>query len=531
MRRKKKKKAKVMRRAFLCAFGTVGFLILAVYLFLGFYFQSHFFFQTRLADIDVSGMTAEEAAEEVRAEVKDYLLIVYDRNGNKYQILGADIDYDYQPKGEEEKLLEEQAPFMWPKKITENKLLDMDKSITYDEELLKNQVNSLACFREENMVLPTNAEIRMTESGYELVEETQGSYLLADKVYTLIKASVDAGETELVLSDEVYKKPDVTKEDKVLSQCMEQINAYFGAQITYDIGEDVTEVVDKSVISDWITVDEEYQVTFDEEAVAKYVQGLATKYNTYGDVREFKTSKGDTISIGGGDYGWVIDKEAEKNALIEELKNGEVKTREPVYSQTALVPGANDIGDTYIEIDYTNQHLWYYEKGKLVMDTDIVSGNINRGNGSPDGVFKIVYKKSPAVLKGEDYESNVNYFMPFAYNVGIHDASWRKGKFGGEIYKSSGSHGCINVSQEAAEKLYERVATGTPVIAFYREKVNLTAENTRISNAYSYIDPEKLKEMQKQEQNAANAAQETPALAENQKITEDGSIVEVSPGQ
>ncbi|MBO5302661.1 MAG: peptidoglycan binding domain-containing protein [Lachnospiraceae bacterium] len=514
-----------MRKAFTWAFGTMGFLILAVYLFFGFYFQSHFFFQTQLAEIDVSGMTADEAAEEVRSEVKDYLLTIYDRNGNKYQILGVDIGYDYQPKGEEEKLLEEQSPFMWPKEIAKPKQLDMNKSITYDEELLKENVYALACFQAENMIEPVNAEIRMVESGYELVEETQGSYLLKDKVYDFVKSAVDAGETEIVFSDEVYKKPEVTKEDPVLSACMNQINAYFGAEITYDIGTDVTEVVDKSVISQWITVDEAYNVTFDEEAVGVYVQGLATKYNTYGDVREFKTSKGNTVSIGGGDYGWVIDKEAEKNALIEELRNGEVKTREPMYSQRALVTGVNDIGDTYIEIDYTNQHLWYYENGNLKIETDIVSGNINNGNGSPDGIFKIVYKKSPAVLKGEDYESDVTYFMPFAYNVGIHDASWRNGKFGGDIYKRSGSHGCINVPKEAATELYECVATGTPVIAYYREKVNLTAENTRISNAYSYIDPEELKEIEAQKRKQ----QQTTQLAPGQVIAEDGSIVEAAP--
>ena len=66
------------------------------------------------------------------------------------------------------------------------------------------------------------------------------------------------------------------------------------------------------------------------------MQSLASKYNTYGDKREFLTSKGDVVTIGGGDYGWVIDKEAEREQLIEEVKNGEVKTREPIYSQTAV---------------------------------------------------------------------------------------------------------------------------------------------------------------------------------------------------
>ena len=115
----------------------------------------------------------------------------------------------------------------------------------------------------------------------------------------------------------------------------------------------------------------------------------------------------------------------------------------------------------------------------------MVSGNISKSNGSPDGVFKIVYKESPATLVGEDYQSEVTYFMPFAYNVGIHDADWRS-SFGGEIYKTSGSHGCINVPKSAAKDLFEIVEKGTPVIAYYRDPVVLTAENAKISNAYSY---------------------------------------------
>lgn len=502
MARKKKRKKRILQRSITLAFGIILFLVLAVYLYFSFYFRSHFFFQTQLEDLNVSGMTAEKAADILHSEVKDYLLTIYDRDGNKYQILGVDIDYNYQPSGEEEKLIKEQKSFLWPAKILKRKTVDIDKSITYDETLLRSKVNALDCFNEDRMIQPTNAEIVQTENGYELKPETQGSYLIPDKTYTQIKAAIEAGESEVTLPDNVYEKPEVTSEDEVLKNCMAEIDSYMGAVITYDI-EDADEVVDRSVISDWITVDENYQVTFHEDAVADYVQKLASKYNTYGDVRQFETTQGGVVSIGGGDYGWVVDKEAEKEQLLEEVRNGEVKTREPIYSQTALYRGKDDIGNTYIEIDYTNQHLYYYVDGNLKLDTDIVSGNISRGNGSPDGVFKIVYKKSPAVLKGEDYESNVTYFMPFAYNVGIHDASWRNGKFGGQIYKTSGSHGCINVSEDAATKLYDMVEVDTPVIAYYRETVKLTAENTKISNAYSYYDAEK----EKAKEEAAKKAQ------------------------
>jgi lipoprotein-anchoring transpeptidase ErfK/SrfK len=79
----------------------------------------------------------------------------------------------------------------------------------------------------------------------------------------------------------------------------------------------------------------------------------------------------------------------------------------------------------------------------------------------------------------------VDYFIQFSYNVGIHDASWRS-TFGGEIYKTSGSHGCINVPLKKAKKIFDNIEAGTPVVAYYRDDVTLTAYNNRIDNAYSY---------------------------------------------
>ncbi len=36
----------------------------------------------------------------------------------------------------------------------------------------------------------------------------------------------------------------------------------------------------------------------------------------------------------------------------------------------------------------------------------------------------------------------------------------------GDIYKTNGSHGCINTPLEAAKTIYETVSVGTPVIVY-----------------------------------------------------------------
>lgn len=104
-------------------------------------------------------------------------------------------------------------------------------------------------------------------------------------------------------------------------------------------------------------------------------------------------------------------------------------------------------------------------------------------------MFKIVYKQKDATLVGETYRSAVNYFMPFAYNIGLHDASWQT-EFGGNRYKTAGSHGCINLPPDIAKTIFENIETGTPVIAYYREPVTLTNNAAKMSNAYSYVKPD-----------------------------------------
>ncbi|MBR2603531.1 MAG: DUF5011 domain-containing protein [Bacilli bacterium] len=114
-----------------------------------------------------------------------------------------------------------------------------------------------------------------------------------------------------------------------------------------------------------------------------------------------------------------------------------------------------------IVITISEQKLRYYEKGKVVFETDTVTG-IN--NGTPRGTYSILNKARNVELVGDDYVSRVRYWMPFiGRSYGIHDASWRS-RFGGTIYKYNGSHGCVNISTKAAETLYNMVEIGTPVI-------------------------------------------------------------------
>ena len=529
-KKKRSRRRKQRARILLClVLGGVAAALLITYLSIASYYGKHYFPKTMISDLDCSNKTPEYIEEKLLDEAGSYLLTIYDRTGEKNNILGVDIQYRYLSTGEEEDILEHQENFKWPAHMSDEKDYDLHHSAVYDEEALRRVVERFPFMNPENMEPPTDAEVQLSTTGYELVEETQGNTVIPEQVLSEIADAIQGQKNELTLSDDCYLKPSITTESPEITNLTTQFDNFTNSTVTYQI-EGVEESISGDTLTSLLSMTEDGTVYVDEEKVSDYVQALAYKYNTYGDEREFKTALGDTITIGGGDYGWVIDKPGETAQLMADLNGGVPVTREPVYEQRALVSGFQDIGSTYVEIDYTNQHLYYFKEGTLVTDTDCVTGNISRHNGSPDGVFKIVYKKSPAVLVGEDYASDVDFFMPFAYNVGIHDASWRS-SFGGNIYLTSGSHGCINVPRSAAEKLYEVLEVGTPVVAYYRNPVVLTAENARISNAYSYhTDAEPTETDQAAQAQAAQAAADAQA-AQAAQAAADQAAAEAAAAQ
>ena len=134
-------------------------------------------------------------------------------------------------------------------------------------------------------------------------------------------------------------------------------------------------------------------------------------------------------------------------------KKGTTATITPIYAQKAKVMGPSDIGDTYVEIDLSKQHVWFYKDGSLVTEGDVVTGNLSKKTDTPPGVYFLNYKEKNATLKGEDYSTPVDFWMPFNGGIGLHDAKWRN-KFGGDIYKTSGSHGCVNCPPELAKTFF-----------------------------------------------------------------------------
>ena len=119
--------------------------------------------------------------------------------------------------------------------------------------------------------------------------------------------------------------------------------------------------------------------------------------------------------------------------------------------------------DTYIEIDISDQHMWYVVNNEVYVSTPVVTGNYD-SNDTPTGTFYINDMSRDVSLVGADYVSFVEYWMSFiGSSYGIHDASWRS-SFGGDIFRGNGSHGCVNTPYDAVKKIFNHASVGTKVI-------------------------------------------------------------------
>ncbi len=438
-------------------------VVILIYFLISLYFSKHYFFHTIINGVDVSLKSYTEAEELLEQYVKDYELTLLGRTGNE-KITRQQIGLSYQKNNQLKQLLYKQSKPKWIMSVFGTYHYNLENLYQFNKDELLRSIEQLKCIN-ENYIEPKNVSFQYNNGYYEIEEEINGTKLIKGKLISSIQNHIMSGNRKLNLSEEgCYENPKFTLSSKKTLQTANLLNRYVSAQITY-LFEDKSEVLDGKAINLWLVVNEELDVEINKTALKEYVKALGKKYDTVGVDREFRASTGKLVTIKGGLYGWKINKEEEQKVLRENIEKGEVISREPVYIQRALSREGNEIGDTYVEINITRQMLWFYKAGKLITQGQIVTGNPSRGHATVVGAYMLNYKQKGSVLSGPGYRAEVTYWMPFYGNIGIHDATWRYA-FGGVIYKTRGSHGCVNAPKYVAKKIFENIEPGIPIICY-----------------------------------------------------------------
>jgi len=439
-------------------------IFLALYLGVSIYFTNHFYYGSIINGINVSGKTVEQVDNEISLKSKTYTLELKERGGVKEQIKAIDIGLKYNAKGKIQVLKDNQNSHSWIFALFNSKASEISGLYTYNEKLLKEHFNKLASLDSKKIIEPKNPSFKYSDNGYVIVEEVNGNKVNSKLLYANVVNAIIKGETTIDLeTKKYYINPKYTTDSKEVKNTKILLDKYIASKITYTFTGG-KEVIDASVIHNWLEVNQNLVISFDKDKMDTYVRKLDDNYNTYGKDRTFATALGTTVNVSGGDYGWLVNRTTEITDLMVAIKAGQTITKVPRYAQTAATHNVNDIGNTYVEINLTRQHLWFYKNGSLIVQGDVVTGGVSTHHQTPTGVYRLKYKVRNFVLRGPGYNCPVAVFMPFNGGIGIHDLG--RDLYGRNVYLTNGSHGCINCPPSLAKTIYNNIDANTPIICY-----------------------------------------------------------------
>ncbi len=327
-------------------------------------------------------------------------------------------------------------------------LIGREYTISYEKELLRSEFEEYLKQYNEERQASQDAFILMDGDTYCVEEEVQG-----DTVDTeAILADIDNGK--VIDMKNYIVNPALRKND--LEETAELMNEYASWEISYSNGEYI-----KADSSD-IMLNPDHTVSIDDTFIEDNIYDVLDSYVTVGDPRMFTCNDGTQISVAGGTWGTSINYTEEIEYVKEKFHNIESESnRTPVFARQY-----EDIGGTYVEISIPKQHLWYYKDYQLAGEADVITGLPNGERNTPVGIYYISECIKGKYLVGDDYKTWVNFWMRLTNKgVGLHDAVWQHA-FGGDLYYSKGSHGCINLSYDVAQWLFYESYVGMPVIIY-----------------------------------------------------------------
>ena len=444
-------------------------------------FMQYFMPNTSLNGTDVSLKTISDVAK-IHADSANEFSFAVTGDGVDLNISAADIKAAYNGESFARSAIAQQKPWLWPLEVLSEHKLEIENKLSYDAARLEDIVGSAIDATNKEATEPKDASVAYNKDSkrYEVVPEVLGSSVKKAEAIAQVRDAINAGEASTELGDDLLEKPKILSTDEKLTGAVNKANSYLDATQELVYKDEVVASVDEEKLQEWVSMSDELEVSFDKEACTKWARGeLSEKLDSYGSTRTYTRPDGPTIEVSGGTYGWIIDGGQIAEDIAKNVEAGTAGKVELSFKQEAerWNPGGQDWGDKFVDVDLSEQHVRYFVDGDYIWESDCVSGGLDsKGemHSTPTGVYainsnkrsgnvKLTGKTDPVTLEPE-YISYVDWWMPFIDDsVAFHDADWRS-SFGGEIYLTNGSHGCVNLPVDKAAELYGILEVGTPVV-------------------------------------------------------------------
>lgn len=461
---KTKKKAKSQLKLWLIPCLILFASILFCYFFQVTYYKDHFLPKTVSEKVTISELDLKQADEALTQAFNSDQFTLMDKKQVWKKVPKADLGVEPNYRKALKKALDKQNPWLWftpyfkkPKDLAISEAAVNQTKLNQYLEQIKPEITKL----NDGRSVTANATIQKKDTGFEIIPEKIGDTLDVNAVLNGIKTAVTKGEHSVELEN-FRAQAKITSKSPEIQETFTKINQIVNEKAQYVINGQTIDIP-KETLSSWLQYDGKKDVTIDKNAVKSYVTSLGEKYNTSKVSTAFKSTKRGEVKVPAGTYSWTIQTDEETEALAKAVLAAKDFSRSPITEGSAK-PDTPLIGNTYIEVDLQNQHMWYYKDGAVQLETDIVSGKPSTP--TPSGVFYVWNKERNATLVGENYRTPVAYWMPIDWTgVGLHDSPWQAA-YGGDRHLNFGSHGCVNTPPDVIAKLFDMVEVGVPVVIF-----------------------------------------------------------------
>ena len=451
--------------------GSIAAVLAVIYLIGVWRFSQVFLPGTYVDGFSAANKSVAQTEELIKSGTAERTVTITGSDGKTETITAGDIDLVFSDNLDLESVIAQQNPWTWPAALAGSERRDLASDYTYSSEKLNALISASPFLTGTDIVATQNAKAAYDGSTFVVQKEIYGTQVDSDKLKDAVLKGLLTGQETLDLEEsKIYVQPTVLEDSADLQASVSKLNQIASTVITYTFG-NTNETVDKSVFLDWLSTDDQGNVSVDSTKAAAYIKGLADKYDTLYTYQSFNTSSGSTVEVYAAGYGWEIDQKEETAELVSLISSGSTTTREPVYESTGADRTlGNAVGGDYIEISISAQTMWCYSNGQLVTSTPVTTGTVSSGYGTPTGIYEIAYKDTNVNLEGNNadgsaYSSPVTFWIPFNGGIGIHDSSWRS-SYGGDVYLTSGSHGCVNTPYSAVATIYENCYAGEPVVVY-----------------------------------------------------------------
>ena len=363
----------------------------------------------------------------------------------------------------------DQNPLKWPISFITKENFNFDYKVNFDESKL-DEILKASPFM-NNVVESEDAKLEFDGKEFKIKDEVEGNKVNYKKLKDVAIDAIKTRNADIKMDESFYERPKVYAKDKNLQKALKESNEVLKLSFKFNIKGFDYKIEGESLAKMVEFKDKKLSLNYDK--VSEYVSKMAEETDTYGKNRKFNATELGEINVNPGVYGFIMNKDETINALIKAFDAKKSKDIDPVYEREGFerYDDGSDLKDTYVEVDLSRQHLWYYQNGQLMLSTPVVTGDVANKGFTNIGVGSILSKETNKDLKGTNFDGSkysvpVKYWMPIGWDgEGLHDASWRS-TFGANYYLYSGSNGCVNMPKDQAEKLFSLVKMNTPVVVY-----------------------------------------------------------------